>query len=97
VTDHSSINNFKRENPKAISYVFRAPVKLIKYYDLIGGQLVSGDNTKQRAKDSKKINFIEAKFERHIEYSDSKLKEYNNAFSSLIPIFQITSTTCFSH
>jgi len=82
VPDHNTISNFRRDNPKAISKVFRATVQLAKYFDLIGGQLVAGDSTKLRAQNSKKNNFNEAKIERHIEYIDARLEEYSKILAS---------------
>jgi transposase len=82
VPDHNTISNFRRDNPKAISKVFRATVQLAKHFDLIGGQLIAGDSTKLRAQNSKKNNFNEAKIKRHIEYIDARLEEYNKLLAT---------------
>ncbi len=82
VPDHNTISNFRKDNPKAISKVFRATVQLAKQFDLIGGQLLAGDSTKLRAQNSKKNNFNEAKIKRHIEYIDARLEEYNKILAS---------------
>ena len=76
--DHNTISNFRRDNPKAISKVFRATVKIAKNFDLIGGKLIAGDSSKFRAQNSKKNNYNRAKIERHTEYIDKKLEEYNS-------------------
>ncbi len=75
--DHNTISNFRRDNPKAISKVFRETVRIAKHFDLIGGKLVAGDSTKFRAQNSKKNNFNKKKIERHVEYIDTKIEEYN--------------------
>jgi len=56
-------------------------VSVAKHFDLIGGKLVAGDSTKLRAQNSKKNNFTPKKIEKHINYIDAKLDEYNNALT----------------
>lgn len=79
--DHNTISNFRRDNEKAIRKVFRHTVSIAKHFNLIGGTLVAGDSTKLRAQNSKKNNFNAKKIEKHIEYIDTKLDEYNKALS----------------
>ena len=79
--DHNTISNFRRDNPKAIKKVFRETVKIAKHFNLIGGTLIAGDSTKLRAQNSKKNNFNQKKIDRHLEYIDNKLKEYNQALA----------------
>lgn len=81
VPDHNTISSFRKDNPKAIRKVFQATVALAKHFDLIGGKLLAGDSTKLRAQNSKKNNFNPKKIERHLEYIDNKLKEYNDALA----------------
>ena len=76
--DHNTIANFRKDNPKAIKKVFRETVKIALYFNLIGGKLIAGDSTKFRAQNSKKNNFNQKKIDRHKEYIDRKLKEYND-------------------
>ena len=75
--DHNTIANFRKDNSQAIKRVFRSTVSLAKQFDLIGGSLLAGDSTKLRAQNSKKNNFNEKKIERHLEYIEKKLEEYN--------------------
>jgi len=75
--DHHTINRFRKDNPQAIRQVFRATVKTAQQFDLIGGKLLAGDSTKLRAQNSKKNNYNKKKIDRHIEYIDRKLDEYN--------------------
>jgi transposase len=77
--DHNTIANFRRDNPKAIKKVFRETVKMAQYFELIGGVLLAGDSTKFRAQNSKKNNYNQKKIDRHIEYIENKLEEYNQA------------------
>jgi len=74
--DHNTINNFRKDNPKAIKKVFHQSVKLARHFQLIGGLLVAGDSTKLRAQNSKKNNYNQKKIKRHLEYIDNKLEEY---------------------
>ncbi|WP_430812973.1 MULTISPECIES: IS1182 family transposase [unclassified Carboxylicivirga] len=79
--DHNTIANFRRDNPKAIKRVFKETVRIAKYFDLIGGQLLAGDGTKLRAQNSKKNNFNQKKIDRHLQYIENKLEEYNQALA----------------
>lgn len=79
--DHNTISNFRRDNPKAIKRVFHQTVKIARHFNLIGGTLIAGDSTKFRAQNSKKNNFNQKKIDRHLEYIENKLKEYNQAMA----------------
>ena len=79
--DHNTISNFRRDNPKAIRKVFQETVKIANHFNLIGGKLIAGDSTKFRAQNSKKNNFNKKKIDRHLEYIDNKLQEYNEALA----------------
>lgn len=79
--DHNTISNFRRDNPKAIKKVFRQTVKVAQHFNLIGGTLIAGDSTKLRAQNSKKNNFNQKKIDRHLEYIENKLTEYNQALA----------------
>ena len=75
--DHNTIANFRKDNPDAIKKVFRATVQLARNFNLIGGKLIAGDGTKLRAQNSKKNNFNSKKIDRHLQYIDNKLEQYN--------------------
>ena len=79
--DHNTISNFRRDNEKAIRKVFRYTVSIAKEFDLIGGKLIAGDSTKLRAQNSKKNNFNQKKINQHLEYIETKLKQYNAALA----------------
>jgi len=79
--DHNTISNFRRDNNKSINKVFRETVKIARHFELIGGTLLAGDSTKLRAQNSKKNNFNQKKIDRHLEYIENKLAEYNKCLS----------------
>lgn len=79
--DHNTISNFRRDNPEAIKRVFRKTVEIAKFFDLIGGKLLAGDSTKLRAQNSKKNNYNQKKIDRHLEYIQNKLAEYEKAMA----------------
>jgi transposase len=77
--DHNTISNFRKDNPKAIKKVFYATVQIARNFGLIGAILIAGDSTKLRAQNSKKNNYNQKKIDRHTEYIDKKLTQYNKA------------------
>ncbi len=79
--DHNTISNFRRDNPRAIKKVFRETVRIARYFNLIGGTLIDGDSTKLRAQNSKKNNYNQKKIDRHLEYIENKLAEYEKALA----------------
>jgi transposase len=79
--DHNTISNFRRDNAKAIKKVFRETVRIARHFNLIGGVLLAGDSTKFRAQNSKKNNYNQKKIDRHLEYIENRLDEYNQALS----------------
>ncbi len=79
--DHNTISNFRRDNPQAIKKVFRETVRIAQYFNLIGGKLLAGDSTKLRAQNSKKNNYNQKKIDRHLEYIENKLTEYQKALA----------------
>jgi transposase len=79
--DHNTISNFRRDNSKAIRKVFQATVKVARHFNLIGGKLLAGDSTKLRAQNSKKNNYNQKKIDRHLEYIQNKLDEYQKALA----------------
>jgi transposase len=79
--DHNTISNFRRDNPAAIKKVFRQTVAIAKYFNLIGGKLLAGDSTKLRAQNSKKNNYNQKKIDRHLDYIQNKLEEYENGLA----------------
>ena len=77
--DHNTISNFRKDYPKAIKKVFYTTVQIARNFGLIGATLIAGDSTKLRAQNSKKNNYNQKKIDRHTQYIDKKLTQYNQA------------------
>lgn len=73
-----TIAAFRTENKKAFRNAFRHFVLLLKDWDLISGETIAIDSFKIRAQNSLKNNFNQNKIERHIQYIDSKIDEYES-------------------
>jgi transposase len=71
-----TIANFRKDNPKAFKQVFRNFVGILKDWKLIDGKTIAIDSFKTRAQNSLKNNFNELKINRHINYIDNKIAEY---------------------
>lgn len=67
---------FRKENPKAFKKAFRYFVLLLKDWELIEGQTIAIDSFKIRAQNALKNNFNQKKIDRHIDYIDNKILEY---------------------
>jgi len=70
---------FRKENPTAFKQAFRYFVCLLKDWELIDGSTIAIDSFKIRAQNALKNNFNQKKIDRHIEYIDNKIEEYQNA------------------
>ncbi|WP_439881002.1 IS1182 family transposase [Pontibacter sp. MBLB2868] len=79
--DHNTIANFRKNNSKAITRVFRATVRAAQHFDLIGGELLAGDSTKLRAQNSKKNNYNRGKITRHLTYIEERLSDIQQALA----------------
>ena len=67
---------FRKDNSKAFKMAFRHFVLLLKDWDLISGETIAIDSFKIRAQNSLKNNFNQKKIDRHLDYIDSKIAEY---------------------
>jgi len=67
---------FRKNNPKAFKQAFRYFVVLLKDMNLIDGETIAIDSFKIRAQNSLKNNFNQKKIDRHIDYIDNKIEEY---------------------
>lgn len=74
-----SIAYFRKNNADAFKKSFRFFVGLLKDWELIKGEVIAIDSFKIRAQNALKNNFNQKKINRHIEYIDRKISEYNNA------------------
>lgn len=69
---------FRKDNAKAFKNAFRHFVVLLKDWELIEGKTIAIDSFKIRAQNSLKNNFNQKKIDRHIDYIDTKISEYQN-------------------
>jgi hypothetical protein len=67
---------FRKKNPKAFKQSFRYFVMMLKEMNLISGETIAIDSFKIRAQNSLKNNFNQKKIDRHLEYIDGKIAEY---------------------
>lgn len=67
---------FRHNNAKAFKKAFQHFVLLLKEWKLIEGETIAIDSFKIRAQNSLKNNFNQKKIDRHIEYIENKVKEY---------------------
>ena len=79
LTPHfKTIANFRKDNAQPFRDVFRHFVFMLKEWKLIDGKHIAIDSFKVRAQNSLKNNFNEAKLNRHLDYIDQKLNEYES-------------------
>ena len=69
---------FRKNNPKAFKQAFRYFVLMLKNMDLISGETIAIDSFKIRAQNSLKNNFNQNSIDRHIDYIDSRIKEFED-------------------
>ena len=67
---------FRKDNAKAFKLAFRYLVGLLKDWELIEGDTIAIDSFKIRAQNELKNNFNQNKIDRHIAYTDDKIKQY---------------------
>ncbi len=67
---------FRKDNAGAFKKAFRHFVVLPRDWELIGGETIAIDSFKIRAQNALKNNFNRKKLERHIDYIDNKIQEY---------------------
>lgn len=74
--DFKTIADFRKDNKKALTKVFRDFTKLCDEWDLLGKELVAIDGSKYRAVNSRRNNFSKKKLDRHIQYINEKIEKY---------------------
>ena len=67
---------FRKQNATAFKKAFRYFVGLLKDWELIEGQTIAIDSFKIRAQNALKNNFNQKKLDRHIDYIDNKILQY---------------------
>jgi len=75
---YKTIADFRKDHSKAFRQVFRSFVLLLKQWDLADGKTIAIDSFKIRAQNSLKNNLNQKKIDRHLEYIDNKIAEYEN-------------------
>jgi transposase len=70
---------FRKNNSKAFKQSFRYFVLILKDMDLIDGETIAIDSFKIRAQNALKNNFNQKKIDRHLDYIDTKIAEYEKA------------------
>jgi len=70
---------FRKNNATAFKKAFRHFVLILKQMNLIDGTTIAIDSFKIRAQNSLKNNYSQKKIDRHIDYIDNKIKEYEQA------------------
>jgi len=73
-----TIAYFRKENAEALKAAFRRFVLLLKEMELIEGDTVAVDSFKIFAQNGLRNNFTQKKINRHIEYIDRKIEEYES-------------------
>lgn len=75
---YKTIADFRKNHSKAFRQVFRSFVLLLKEWDLADGKTIAVDSFKIRAQNSLKNNLNQNKIDRHLEYINNKITEYEN-------------------
>jgi len=71
-----SIAYFRKDNAAALKAAFRYFVIMLQDLELIEGQTIAIDSFKIRAQNSIRKNYNQKKIDRHIDYIDSKIEQY---------------------
>jgi transposase len=74
--DFKTIADYRKDNRKAFTGVFRQFVLLCKQMGLLGGELVAVDGSKFKAVNSGQRNFSQAKLEKRLKEIDKKVERY---------------------
>jgi transposase len=73
---YRTIADFRKKHAKAFHQVFRRFVCLLKEWNLVGGETIAIDSFKIRGSNALKNNYNEKKLNRHLDYIESQIKEY---------------------
>jgi hypothetical protein len=79
---NKTIANFRKDYSTQFRAIFRKFVFLLKQLDLIEGKTIAIDSFKVRAQNSLKNNFNQAKINRHIDYIDNRIAEFEKALDA---------------
>lgn len=76
---NKTIANFRKDYAEQFRAIFRKFVFLLKQLDLVEGKTIAIDSFKVRAQNSLKNNYNQAKIERHLDYIDNRIAEFEKA------------------
>jgi transposase len=79
VPSNKTIANFRKDYAEQFRAIFRKFVFLLKQLDLVEGKTIAIDSFKVRAQNSLKNNYNQGKIERHKEYINARLAEFEKA------------------
>ena len=79
VPSNKTIANFRKDNAEAFRAIFRKFVFLLKQLDLVEGKTIAIDSFKIRAQNSLKNNYNQGKINRHLDYINTRLAEFEKA------------------
>lgn len=82
VPSNKTIANFRKDYPEQFRGIFRKFVYLLKELDLVEGKTIAVDSFKVRAQNSLKNNFNQAKIERHLDYINNRISEFEKALDA---------------
>ncbi len=76
---YKTIADFRKNHSSSFRQVFRSFVRLLRDWELADGQTIAIDSFKIRAQNSLKNNLNQSKIDRHLEYIDNKISEYETS------------------
>ena len=79
-----TIAYLKKNNAEAFRKVFRQFVLMLKDMGLIEGETIGIDSFKIFAQNSLRNNYTQKKIDRHLEYIDNRIEEFEVALDRLI-------------
>jgi len=79
---NKTIANFRKDYGTQFRAIFRKFVFLLKELDLIEGKTIAVDSFKVRAQNSLKNNYNQAKIDRHLDYIDNRIAEFEKALDA---------------
>jgi transposase len=82
VPSNKTICNFRKDYAEQFRTIFRKFVFLLKELDLVEGKTIAIDSFKVRAQNSLKNNYNQAKIDRHLDYIDNRIAEFEKALDA---------------
>lgn len=79
VPSNKTIANFRKDYAEQFRAIFRKFVFLLKQLDLVEGKTIAIDSFKIRAQNSLKNNYNQGKIDRHLDYINARLAEFEKA------------------